>query len=178
MLKFTKAHAYGNDFLYLRASDVDAVRLDELARELCDRHTGIGADGLIVYQPTPDGASMRLFNADGGVAEVSGNGVRALGALLLDNVPFSSSRQEVTIETQAGAKRLTRVAVEGRRQVFRSAMGKPRNLRQISLPVDGEELSLVALDMGNPQAVLLGPLPGEERFRRIGAAVEHHDRFP
>ena len=59
------------------------VALDALAREMCDRHTGIGADGLIVYEPTADGASMRLFNADGSRAEVSGNGVRGLAALLL-----------------------------------------------------------------------------------------------
>ena len=79
-----KAHAYGNDFLYVaRATSVGGAALDALARELCDRHTGIGADGLIVYEPTPDGASMRLFNADGSRSEVSGNGVRGLAALLL-----------------------------------------------------------------------------------------------
>ena len=76
-----KAHAYGNDFLYVRAADVGGVALDALAREMCDRHTGIGADGLIVYEPTPDGASMRLFNADGSRAEVSGNGVRGSGGV-------------------------------------------------------------------------------------------------
>ena len=56
-MHFTKAHAYGNDFLYVRAGDLAGVSLDALARELCDRHAGIGADGLIVYEPTPDGAS-------------------------------------------------------------------------------------------------------------------------
>ena len=78
-LRFSKAHAYGNDFLYLRRADVgSAIALDALARELCDRHTGIGADGLILYEATPDGASMRLLNADGSRSEVSGNGVRGL----------------------------------------------------------------------------------------------------
>ena len=77
MIQFSKAHAYGNDFLYVRGARCGTgVALDALARELCERHTGIGADGLILYEPTPDGASMRLFNADGSRAEVSGNGVR------------------------------------------------------------------------------------------------------
>ena len=53
MIKFTKAHAYGNDFIYVRKDLVAATRLDALARELCDRHTGIGGDGLIVFAPTP-----------------------------------------------------------------------------------------------------------------------------
>src|SRR6266545_4209893 len=85
MLRFTKAHAYGNDFLYVRRDAVGSARVDALARELCDRHTGIGADGLIVYDPTSDGASMQLFNADGSRSEVSGNGVRGLAAILLRN---------------------------------------------------------------------------------------------
>ena len=65
-MHFTKAHAYGNDFLYVARSTVaDDAALDALAREMCDRHTGIGADGLILYAPDADGASMRLCNADG-----------------------------------------------------------------------------------------------------------------
>ena len=94
-LRFSKAHAYGNDFLYLRRADVGSgIALDSLARELCDRHTGIGADGLMLYEATPDGASMQLLNADGSRSEVSGNGVRGLAALLLrdDERPTCRSR--------------------------------------------------------------------------------------
>src|SRR5262245_35318655 len=76
--RFAKAHAYGNDFLYVRSDAVPAGLWEELAREMCDRHAGIGADGLIFYAQTGDQASMTLFNADGGRAEVSGNGVRGL----------------------------------------------------------------------------------------------------
>ena len=85
MTFFAKAQAYGNDFLYVRRHEVASARLDHLAREICDRQTGIGADGLIVYEPTAEGAAMQLFNADGGRAEVSGNGVRGLAALLARN---------------------------------------------------------------------------------------------
>jgi len=147
---------------------------DVEARELCDRHTGIGADGLIVYEPTGDGASMRLFNADGSRAEVSGNGLRGLAALLRRD----DDRTEVTIRTEAGDKQLTRTARTGSRQTFRASMGTPADLRQQSLMAGGETVPVVTLNMGNPQCVLLGPLPDEERFRRLGAALEHHSRFP
>src|SRR5262249_42061678 len=56
LMRFSKAHAYGNDFLYVRAEAVKGRELDRLARQLCDRHTGVGADGLIVYEPAADGA--------------------------------------------------------------------------------------------------------------------------
>ena len=72
MIPFTKAHAYGNDFLYVLDADVVRAARRSLARELCDRHAGIGADGLIVRTRTGAGATMRLFNADGSRAEVSG----------------------------------------------------------------------------------------------------------
>src|SRR6476660_2958760 len=104
MLHFTKAHAFGNDFLYVLKTDVGARALDVLAREMCDRHTGAGADGLIVYEPTSDGASMQLLNADGSRSEVSGNGVRGLAAILLAQGHGSS--KEITIHTDGGVKRL------------------------------------------------------------------------
>src|SRR5436190_16094616 len=136
MTNFSKGHAYGNDFLYVRSRDVPSARLDVLAREMCDRHAGIGADGLIVYDVTRDGASMRLFNADGSRAEVSGNGVRALGALLLRD----DQRLQIglTIHTEAGPKRLERLSRDGSRQTFRTAMGLPRDLRQVAIAVGGE----------------------------------------
>ena len=83
MIAFAKAHAYGNDFIYVEKGDVRDRPLAPLAQAMCDRRTGIGADGLILYSPTPDGATMSLLNADGSGAEVSGNGLRGLAALLL-----------------------------------------------------------------------------------------------
>ena len=181
-MHFTKAHAYGNDFIYVRKDAVEGARpggLIALARELCDRHTGIGGDGLIVFELTPDGASMLLFNADGSRAEVSGNGVRALGAILLRNGQ-TSDRETVTVHTEAGSKRLTRTArpeAEGTRQTFCAAMGLPRDLRQTAITAGGETLQIVVMDLGNPQAVLLGPLPDRERFARLGSSLEHHQMF-
>jgi diaminopimelate epimerase len=175
-MRFSKAHAYGNDFLYVRAADVDGAALDTLARELCDRHTGIGADGLILYTATPDGASMRLFNADGSRSEVSGNGVRGLAALMLrdDDRPAVP----ITIHSEGGVKHLVRSERSRTRQTFRAAMGLPADLRQVTVNAGGEPLQLAVMTFGNPQCVTLGPLPDEERFRRLGPALERHELFP
>jgi diaminopimelate epimerase len=173
-MRFIKAHAYGNDFLYVETALVRDLALVPLAREMCNRHTGIGADGLILYASTDDGATMTLLNADGSLAEVSGNGLRGLAALLLRE----SDRAEVTIRTDAGDKRLQRIARDGSRQTFRTAMGLPTHVHEVSLMAGGETLRVVVLGIGNPQCVVLGPLPDQERFRRLGAALEHHTKFP
>jgi diaminopimelate epimerase len=177
MLKFTKTHAYGNDFLYVLAGDVEPdAAVDTLARELCERQTGAGADGLILYEPTADGASMRLVNADGSRAEVSGNGVRGLAALLLRD----DDRQGVaiTIHSQGGVKQLTRTGRTGSQQTFRAAMGLPVDLRQLTISAGGESLPIAVMSFGNPQCVVLGPLPDADRFRRLGPALERHEMFP
>jgi diaminopimelate epimerase len=175
-MRFTKAHAYGNDFIYVPENQVETAQVDMLARELCDRHTGIGADGLILYEPTATGAAMRLLNADGSRSEVSGNGVRGLAAILLrdDDRPAA----ELTIETEAGPKRLTRTGRTGSRQLFRADMGLPHDLRRVPIEACGESLQIVVMDFGNPQAVVLGPLPDRERFHRLGAGLEWHSMFP
>ncbi|MGB7218236.1 MAG: diaminopimelate epimerase [Vicinamibacterales bacterium] len=174
-MRFLKAHAYGNDFLYVAKEAARGRSPEALARALCDRHTGIGADGLILYERAADGASMQLFNADGSRAEVSGNGVRALGALLLRDV--SRLEATLTIHTDAGPKRLERIGQDGSRQVFRTAMGLPRDVRQVTLSAAGEALPLVLMDFGNPQCVVLGPLPGTDRFERLGNVLAHHEMF-
>ena len=187
-MKFSKAHAYGNDFLYVASAEAAGRPPDALARELCDRHTGIGADGLILYAPAGDGAAtatspsplgphaMRLFNADGSPSEVSGNGVRGLAALLLRDEAHAAV--DITIQTDAGIKQLARTGVDGSRQIFRAAMGLPVDLRQTSLVTVGEKLQVVVMTFGNPQAIVLGPLPDDARFQRLGPAIERHEMFP
>jgi diaminopimelate epimerase len=176
MMHFAKAHAYGNDFLYVLRSATDGVRLDAFAREICDRHSGVGADGLIVYDVTPTGAAMRLFNADGGRAEVSGNGVRALGAWLARD--DARPHLELDVLTESGLKRLTRIGRDGDRQMFRASMGLPTGIQQQTITLEGDAVDLVVLNMGNPQAIVLGPLPDDERFNRLGARLERHPLFP
>src|ERR687898_911362 len=112
MFSLIKAHAYGNDFLYVQRKQTADLDLFALSRRLCDRQRGAGADGLIVYEPAPDGASMRLINADGSPAEISGNGLRALAAIIVRSrgtpqqvIPGA----EVVIHTDAGPRRLVLV---------------------------------------------------------------------
>ena len=175
-MRFAKAHAYGNDFLYVRSGDAAETTRVQLARDMCHRHAGVGADGLIFYEHQGAEASMVLLNADGSRAEISGNGVRGLAALLLQH----DAREGVSlaVRTGAGVKALTRTAVEGSRQTFRSSMGQPAGLRQMTVDAGGESLAAVLLNMGNPQCVLVGALPDERRFRRLGAALERHALFP
>lgn len=175
MIAFAKAHAYGNDFLYVEAGNVDGADLPSLSRTMCDRHSGIGADGLIVFSRTDSGARMQLYNADGGRAEVSGNGVRALGALLAQH---TAGDVALTIETDGGIKQVTRTGVDGSRQTFRAAMGLPRDLREIDIDAAGERVRLIVMNIGNPQAILLEPLPTDDRFQRLGPAIERHAFFP
>jgi diaminopimelate epimerase len=182
LLPFCKAHAYGNDFLYVAASDAAGLQPGGLARRLCDRHRGIGADGLIIYGLTADGASMRLVNADGSHAELSGNGLRGLAALVIrhraTSAPGLAPSPAVSIETSAGLRQLVLLGREGARYQFDAGMGTPERLRQETLDAGGESLRLSILSMGNPQCVLLGPLPDDERFARLGAALERHPAFP
>lgn len=175
-MRFAKAHAYGNDFLYVHESLVSGVAVQSLAQQMCERHTGIGADGLIVFAQQGSHVPMRLINADGSMAEVSGNGVRALGALVL--LHERQLHAEVTVDTVAGPKHLTRLERNGTRQLFRSAMGWPTEVREVPIEAGGELLATVVLNFGNPQCVVLGPLPDEERFQRLGAALERHPYFP
>jgi diaminopimelate epimerase len=179
MITFAKAHAYGNDFLYVAQAAVSGADLSDLARRMCARNTGVGADGLIVYERTSTGAIMRLFNADGGRAEVSGNGVRGLAALLLGDDPRVD--RAVTIETEGGKKEAVRLGRNGSRQTFRTAMGLPEGLREVTLDIPGGSVASIraaVMNIGNPQCIVLGPLPDENQLRQIGPAVEHHPLFP
>lgn len=175
-LPIVKAHAYGNDFLLVPAGAV-AGSDAELARQVCDRHAGIGADGLILYALRDRGASMTLLNADGSRAELSGNGLRCLGALVVRRGALPP-HEVVTIDTDAGAKRLELLECRGSRYTFRAAMGHPVDLRQVQIAAAGEQLTASVLDIGNPQCVVLGPLPDPERFARLGRALATHPMFP
>jgi diaminopimelate epimerase len=176
-MRVTKAHAYGNDFLLVEESELPAgVDRPDLAQRMCDRHRGIGADGLMIYasEGAAPRASMRLLNADGSRSEVSGNGVRCLAAMLSARHPGA---REVVVETEAGEKRLTLLARDGARVTFRAAMGEPTELGMRTLDVLGAPLDVVTLRVGNPQCVVLGPL-SDERLHTIARALATHAAFP
>ena len=171
------ADAHGNDFLIVAARDVPAgTDLAELARRVCARATGHGADGLLIVEELPGGARMQLRNADGSYSEVSGNGVRCIGAWLAGTRRLAPGAV-LRIDTDAGPKVLTLIAREGRRCSFRASMGEPADIRRLCLNVSGEAVDIVTLNMGNPQCVVLGPVT-EERLQRLGSRLAVHPHFP
>jgi diaminopimelate epimerase len=181
-LQVAKAHAYGNDFLFVPMEQAEGLRLDDLSRRLCQRHTGLGGDGVIYYTIAPDGtARMKLINADGSPSELSGNGLRCLAALVLHQREAASQPplREVRVDTDAGWKTLTLMAWQGSRYTFRAAMGEPDRVAEETLEVEGEPLKVTTLAIGNPQCVqLVKQLPDRERFHRLGPALSAHRRFP
>jgi len=172
-----KAHAYGNDFLIVDESALESVTdLPDFARRACDRHRGIGADGVMITTETTGGARMRLLNADGSHSEVSGNGVRCIAAWLAvrDN---HSDGAVITIDTEAGPKRLELLERGGGRITFVAEMGPPTELRQVDLDVAGTRVQAAVMRVGNPQCVLLGPAT-EDRLNTLASALAVHPFFP
>ena len=180
MIPFTKAHAYGNDFLYVPAARLPEGGQGRWAQKLCDRHRGLGSDGLILYEPTGEGARMSLFNADGSPSELSGNGVRGLAAVIARDWPDAAqpAGRSLTIETVAGPKQLRLKEVRATSYLFAAQMGHPTGLARRELTIDGETVTVSVLAIGNPQCVVLGPLPDESAFARLGPALERHPAFP
>lgn len=175
-----KAHAFGNDFVLVESRGVANVGdLPAFARSVCARHRGMGADGLIVYSTTVAGASMRLLNADGSRSEVSGNGVRCLGAWIVSQrgVPMPGQQAPIEIQTEAGLKRLELLGYENGRYTFRAAMGKPEALTRETLALAGASVDVITMRVGNPQCVVLGDVT-DERLRTVASALAVHPRFP
>jgi diaminopimelate epimerase len=176
-VSLVKAHAFGNDFLLVEEAALagmgDRARF---ARATCERHRGIGADGLIVYARTGDGASMQLLNADGSYSEISGNGVRCLAAAIAsrDRLPRGA---HLDISTDAGVKRLELLDEQHGRYTFRAAMGHPEHVAQHRLRVGSMSIDAVTLRVGNPQCVVLGEVT-EDRLHSIASALAVHPHFP
>jgi diaminopimelate epimerase len=174
-MRLFKSHAYGNDFLLLEAPRTLADA-EALARRWCDRHRGVGADGLILFQPTAQGASMRLLNADGSYSEISGNGIRCLATLLAASAP---DRQSFVIDTDAGPKRLDVIGRRGGQVTFRAAMGAPEQIDRVAL-TGAEACTVTTLRVGNPQCVLLVARHelSEDALHRFGPFLTVHPHFP
>ena len=172
-----KTHAFGNDFLMVDAQDIAKVKdLPALARGACERHRGLGADGLMIFEKRDGGASMRLLNADGSRSEISGNGVRCLAAWIASSQGLSP-RATVRIETEAGPKTLELLEHAGGRYTFRAAMGQPEQIERHVLDLREQSVDAITLRVGNPQCVVLGEV-SEERLRTIGASLAVHPHFP
>jgi diaminopimelate epimerase len=171
-----KAHAFGNDFLLAESSGLAHVRdRPAFAREACDRHRGIGADGLIVFEPRQRAAAMTLLNADGSPSEISGNGVRCLAAWIAARQELGDG-DEIAVETDAGVKTLELLHVADERYTFRAAMGQPERIERRTLDVGGQAIDAITLRVGNPQCVVLGDVT-TARLHTIAAALAVHPHF-
>ncbi|MCL4852426.1 MAG: diaminopimelate epimerase [Bryobacteraceae bacterium] len=182
-IPFTKAHGARNDFLLTWAQEAPFENFSIAARSLCDRHSGVGADGWIIVNG-PEGrspeyhASIRLFNSDGSAAEISGNGTRCAAAFLIDS---GLEAEEICIRTGAGLKYLRLIEKTGFRFVLEMKMGVPRYHEEdihFILPLASGSQEVTILDVGNPQcAVLVEDLEAID-WRRLGAELERHPHFP
>jgi diaminopimelate epimerase len=204
-MRFAKYQGLGNDFLVidLRAGEAagqPSAQDPELVRRLCDRHFGIGGDGVIaVLPPRTRGAdaTMRVLNTDGSDAEMCGNGLRCMVKFLYERDP-EMARDNLTIDTGAGPLACRIQASAGRVQTVAVDMGAPRLARRDVpmtgppdetcvqaplVPADGggRELRVTGVSMGNPHAVIFVDESGPallDLARRLGPGLEVHEWFP
>jgi len=172
LIPFTKAHACGNDFLIVNHDDVGKYDLAHLTPRLCDRNTGIGADGVEYFKRLSEtSARIHLRNADGSVAEISGNGTRCVAAWMADEINAQSG-ESFSLETDAGQrictiKEFRDSEMDGPTALITTGMGEPEfEPRTLELS-DGTKIDGVYVSMGNPHFVIVLP---QIDFDLLGAA--------
>lgn len=187
-LDFTKMHGAGNDFVVLDGIRSDLPPIAPIARSLCDRNFGIGADQLLVVRESRIADfRMEIFNADGSQVEMCANGIRAFYKFLRDH--GHTDRDKIGVETLSGVVR-PRWAGPGRVEVD---MGLPvlapakipttlasgdGPVLDIPVVIEGETLLLSSVSMGNPHAVVFVDDPDTAPVTRLGPLIEHHQAFP
>ena len=190
-MQFTKMHGAGNDYVYLDcfAGSVPDD-LPELARQMSDRHFGVGADGLILSHPSERAdARMQMFNADGSEAEMCGNGIRCVAKYVYDH--GHCQQEQLQIETAAGVLALELILADQKVSQVRVDMGQPILLAdQIpttlsgspvlkqQLSVAGRELEVTCVSMGNPHCVVFVDELTDELVLQVGPQIEVDPHFP
>jgi diaminopimelate epimerase len=178
LIPFVKASACGNDFLLIERTDVgkeiDRDGLRRLTRRLCDRHEGVGADGVEWMHPhaTAD-VEIQLINADGSEAEISGNGTRCVAAYLCEE----RKQETFAIQTGAGVKVCTLAARQDFNYEFQADMGKSLVEDEIELKVAGSKVRGIPVSMGNPHFVtFVREFPAN--WKEQAAAIQGSPHFP
>ena len=189
-MKFAKYHGLGNDYLVIHPQDVGPEwTLDQPgARHLCDRHYGLGSDGILLGPLDSETCDfgLKIFNSDGSEAEKSGNGLRIFARFLWDlgvvgEEPFSveTAGGEVSCQVRQDGRE---VQVEMGKVCFDSeaipVLGEPREVLREIIEVDGEVLTFCGASLGNPHCVVLFNAPRPEDARRFGPLIETASRFP
>jgi diaminopimelate epimerase len=190
-MRFTKMHGTGNDYIYVNClSETFPRNPEELSVRLSDRHFGIGSDGMIFICPSDTADfEMVMFNADGSRSPMCGNGIRCVGKYVYDM--GLTKKEQITIQTLAGIKRLSLEISQGRVHFVTVNMGKPvltpkdipvraagDTFINQPLAVDGSMWNVTAVSMGNPHIVTFLPEISGLNLERIGPKFENHPFFP
>lgn len=175
-ISFTKMNGAGNDFVVLDNRDGRYNCLDGAAiARLCDRHRGVGADGLLAVEPAKPGSdadfTFRYYNADGGEAEMCGNGARCFGKFARGLLP--GAVEQVSFDTIAG-----RITARFIGDTVRIQLSEPKDFRLgLDLPLPGGRGTVHFVNTGVPHAVLLVDDIGAVDVRGLGAALRYHEAF-
>jgi diaminopimelate epimerase len=192
-MRFTKMHGAGNDFVVVDARDLDRDWA-ALAVAVCDRHFGVGADGLILACPSAVAdLRVRIFNPDGSEAEMCGNGIRCFVKYAIERGLAVPTDGAITVETPAGVLRAEATMAGTTVASVRVAMGRPRfapqevpvaveaepPIRDLPLEVDGRTIAVTCVSMGNPHAVHFIDEPVESfPLETLGPLLSNHALFP
>ena len=191
MLRFTKMHGAGNDYIYVDCfAETLSADVPSLARRMSDRHTGVGADGLVAIEPSDVAdVRMRMWNADGSPAEMCGNGIRCVARYAFDH--GIARRESMTIETGRGVLNVQILPVTGKAERVRVDMGPPileaaaipttlpgNPPLRVPIEVAGELVPVTCVSMGNPHCVVFVDALSDRRVHEQGPRIEHHPAFP
>ncbi|MGB8353880.1 MAG: diaminopimelate epimerase [Chthoniobacteraceae bacterium] len=172
MLTFTKMNGAGNDFVLVDNRD-GKLQLDAKTIEsLCDRHRGVGADGLLMVEPAANGADfrMRYYNSDGGEADMCGNGARCFARFANR---LATPRPEVSFETPAGV-----ITAEFLGDLVRLGMSEPKDLRlNDTITVENDSVAVHSVNTGVPHAIVFVEDLDKVDVQRMGAAIRYHAHF-
>jgi diaminopimelate epimerase len=151
-IPFVKASACGNDFLLIDGK-VAPPGINEFTRRICDRHDGVGADGVEwIFPHSSADVEIRLINADGSEAEISGNGTRCVAAY----IRAERKKDKITIQTGAGLKTCMLTATKGPEYEFEIAMGEAVVGKEFAVSISTGEVQGIPVSMGNPHFVVFG----------------------
>jgi len=172
IVPFVKAHACGNDFIIIDGEHAPAD-LPSFTRRICDRHQGVGADGVEWLFPAADAdIHARLFNADGSEAEISGNGTRCVAAYICAQQP----KEKVVVRTGAGLKTCTLTSHRESLYEFETAMGQPQLGEAFSLKLALGQVCGVPVSMGNPHfSIFVDEFAPE--WQAEAAEIGRHSKF-
>lgn len=191
-MRFTKVQGLGNDFILVNGfeENIDLEEFPALAVRMCDRHFGVGADGLVPLLPSAMAdVTMRIFNSDGSEAEMCGNVIRCAAKYLYEHGVVK--KDKIRVETLAGIMVPELVIEEGRVKLVRVDMGEPRldrpdipmdgppgRVLDEPLEVDGITYRITAVSMGNPHCVIFVPDVEQVLLHVAGPRLEVHQAFP